>query len=102
MSRSANDPKGQAAWLSAIGEPTRLAVLRALVTGEKNVTELAKECGLEMVNLSHHLGVMRNAGLLAAEREGRTMRYSLVGAAATGAVLELTHESGIKVTIPLA
>jgi hypothetical protein len=34
-------------------------------------------------------------------REGRQVRYSLVGITATATLLELTHASGIKVTIPL-
>ena len=101
MSKSADDPKAQAAWIAAIGEPTRLAFIRFLATGEKTVTELAKMCNTEIVNASHHLGVMRVAGLVEADRDGRFMRYRLLGATANAAVLELVHPSGLKVVIPI-
>jgi ArsR family transcriptional regulator, nickel/cobalt-responsive transcriptional repressor len=96
-----NDPKAQAAWLGAFADPTRLAILRTLATGEKTVTELARACGVEIVNASHHLNLMKGIGVLTATRDGRFMRYSLVGATATATLLELTHESGIEVVIPL-
>jgi ArsR family transcriptional regulator len=78
-----------------------MAIVNCLATGAKTVTEPAKVCHTEIVNVSHHLGVMKAAGILVAERDGRFQRYSLVGASATGAMLEIRHESGIKVLIPL-
>ena len=101
MPQSPTDPNAQAAWLSAIGEPTRLTILRALTAGDMTVTEVARACGTEIVNVSHHLKIMKRAGLVTHTREGRFIRYSLVGATARATLLELTHESGIKVTIPL-
>lgn len=102
MSRSSDDSKSQAAWIAAVGEPTRLAILRILATGEKTVTELAKVCQVEIVNVSHHLNLMKAAGLVTAERDGRFMRYNLVGAKANAGALELLHESGVKIFIPLS
>ena len=93
--------KTEAAWLAAFGDPTRLAILRALATGEQTVTKLAVACGVEMVNVSHHLGLLRVIGLVAVERDGRFMRYNLVGGTVTGTTLTLAHESGAKVVIPL-
>ncbi|QJW95251.1 ArsR/SmtB family transcription factor [Frigoriglobus tundricola] len=101
MPKVADDTKNQAAWIAAIGEPTRLMVLRILATGEKTVTELAKMCRVEIVNISHHLNLMKAAGLVTAERDGRFMRYNLVGAKATGTALELAHGTGVRVFIPL-
>ena len=101
MPNSLTDPNAQAAWLSGIAESTRLAILCALAAGAMTVIELAPACGTEIVNVAHHLNRMREIGLLASEREGRFVRYSLVGATATATLLELTHGSGIKVTIPL-
>jgi ArsR family transcriptional regulator len=57
---------------------------------------------VEIVNVSHHLGILREAGLVTFERDGRFMCYALAGAKATATMLELTHESGMKVMIPLA
>ena len=93
--------KAEAAWLAAFGEPTRLAILRTLATGERTVTQLAVACGVEMVNASHHLGQLRQIGLVTAERDGRFVRYSLVGGTVNGTTLTLAHESGAQVVIPL-
>jgi ArsR family transcriptional regulator len=100
--KPADGSRAQAEWIAAIGEPTRLAILRALTTGTHTVTKLAQVCGVEIVNVSHHLGILRDAGLVTFERDGRFMCYALAGAKATAAMLELTHESGMKVLIPLA
>ena len=101
MPRAKNDPRAPTEWLSAIAEPTRLAILRTLAVGDNTVTELARACGTEVVNVSHHLNLMKGLGMLSAERDGRFIRYSLVDAKVTATLLELTHVSGIKVTIPL-
>jgi ArsR family transcriptional regulator, nickel/cobalt-responsive transcriptional repressor len=101
MPKPKDDPKAQAAWLGGIAEPTRMAILRVLAVGDKTVTELAQACGTEIVNVSHHLNLLKGIGIVSAEREGRFMRYSLVGATTTATLLELTHESGVKVVIPL-
>src|SRR5262245_66136479 len=63
--------------LSAVGEPTRLRIIRLLIDGPKNVGEIAKELGIVIVNASHHLGILRNAQILLAQKEGRFVRYSL-------------------------
>src|SRR5436190_2072957 len=70
MNRSA-DRRAEADWIAALGNLTRLAIIRALATGVKTVTELARECEDEIVNVSHHLGVLRGARLVACERDGR-------------------------------
>jgi ArsR family transcriptional regulator len=101
MHRTADAKRAEADWIAAVGEPTRIAVIRTLSTGEKTVTELAKACNAEVVNVSHHLGIMRAAGLVKCERDGRFMRYSLIGAKTTATEVQLTHKTGATVTIPL-
>jgi DNA-binding transcriptional ArsR family regulator len=86
---------------SAIAEPTRLASLGALVTGEKTVTQLAKECGIESADASRHLNLMKSVGLVSAERDGRFMRYNLVSATVAATLLDLTHESGSRFVFSL-
>jgi len=66
-----------AGMLAAVGEPTRMQVLRHLARGPRNVGQLAAAVGIPMVNMSHHLGVMRTAGLLDHEKDGRRVIYSL-------------------------
>jgi ArsR family transcriptional regulator len=57
--------------LSGIAEPSRIQIIDFLRTGPKNVTEIAKALKAEIVNVSHHLGVMRAAGLVENKKDGR-------------------------------
>jgi DNA-binding transcriptional ArsR family regulator len=66
-----------AALLAAVAEPTRLRVLWQLARGPMHVGALAEAVGIEMVNMSHHLGVMRQAGVLDDEKDGRRVIYKL-------------------------
>jgi ArsR family transcriptional regulator len=63
--------------LKALADPERLRIIRCLKTGPKNVSELADSLGRELVNVSHHLGVLRHAGLVSDERRGKFVVYSL-------------------------
>ncbi|VTR93403.1 family transcriptional regulator : Probable transcription regulator OS=Planctomyces maris DSM 8797 GN=PM8797T_22538 PE=4 SV=1: HTH_20 [Gemmata massiliana] len=101
MPKPSKESKSQADWIAAVGEPTRLALLRALSVGAQTVTNLARELGTEIVNVSHHLSVMKDAGLVTVERDGRFMIYSLAGAAVVTGRLELTHPSGLQLRVPL-
>lgn len=55
----------------------RLALLHTLAVGEASVGELVERTGASQPNVSNHLAVLREAGLVAAERSGRVMRYRL-------------------------
>jgi DNA-binding transcriptional ArsR family regulator len=68
--------------LKALSDPTRLAILHALETGERNVTDLLGELGGSQANLSKHLARMRHAGILASRREGTNVYYRVVDPAA--------------------
>jgi ArsR family transcriptional regulator len=71
------EAKKCADMLQAIAEPNRIRIIECLRTGSKNVTELAKMLNVEIVNVSHHLGVLRQAGLVQDEKHGRFVVYSL-------------------------
>jgi DNA-binding transcriptional ArsR family regulator len=64
-----------AAMLAALAEPTRLQIAFHLAGGPHHVSQLAELVGAPMVNMSHHLGVMRQAGLLDDEKHGRKVVY---------------------------
>ncbi len=49
--------------LRAMADPERLKIVQCLRDGPKNVSEIAELLGEEVVNVSHHLGVLRNAGI---------------------------------------
>ncbi|WNM62707.1 ArsR/SmtB family transcription factor [Candidatus Nitrospira neomarina] len=66
-----------ASKLKVVSDPTRLAVLEALMSGQKNVGELMEHLEVEQSLLSHHLSVLRDNGLVEATREGKTMIYKL-------------------------
>ena len=66
-----------AALLQALAEPSRIRIVDCLRTGAKHVTELAELLGAEIVNVSHHLGVLRNARMVLAVKQGRFVTYAL-------------------------
>ena len=63
--------------LQAIAEPNRIRIIDCLRTGAKNVTQLATLLDVEIVNVSHHLGVLKSAGLVEDRKDGRFVIYSL-------------------------
>jgi DNA-binding transcriptional ArsR family regulator len=59
-------------------DPKRLLLIDALRHAERSVGELAGQIGMSLPNASQHLSVLRHAGLVAARRQGTTVRYRLV------------------------
>lgn len=64
--------------MKAISDPTRRTVLLALNKGDKSVSQLLKRTGVEATLLSHHLRILRNAGLVKAERIGKIRIYTKI------------------------
>lgn len=71
------DPERTARLLQAVADPNRLRIIRCLQTGPRNVSQLAEELNTEVVNVSHHLGVLRQNGLVHDLKKGRFVIYSL-------------------------
>ena len=71
-------PKRCAELLAALASPERLQIIRFLRDGPRNVSDIAEMLRTEMVNTSHHLGVLRSAGLIQGEKRGRFVFYSVV------------------------
>jgi len=67
----------QAEVLKVLASPRRLEILHCLAEGPHEVGRLAAEIGASQPNVSQHLAVMRSAGIVEAEREGREVRYRL-------------------------
>ncbi len=62
----------------ALADPTRLAVLEVLSNGEHCVCRIQEELGDIPANLlSHHLRVLREAGLVGSKKKGRWVHYWL-------------------------
>jgi DNA-binding transcriptional ArsR family regulator len=68
------------ALLRLVSEETRHAILDELRKGERTVSQLVAALQDEQSNVSHHLGTLRDAGLVAARRDGRHQRYRLADA----------------------
>jgi len=56
---------------SALGDPTRRAILARLALGETSVTELAEPFEMSMPAVSKHLRVLERAGLIERSREAQ-------------------------------
>ena len=63
--------------LSALAAPERLRIIRLLRERPHNVGEVAAGLGIPLVNASHHLNVLLDAGLVCNRKEGRHVVYSL-------------------------
>ncbi|MDQ3330895.1 MAG: metalloregulator ArsR/SmtB family transcription factor [Planctomycetota bacterium] len=63
--------------LKALAEPLRLRIVEALRERPRNVGEIADALGVEVVIASHHLGILRNVGLVERQKQGRFAVYSL-------------------------
>ena len=62
---------------AALGEPSRLAILAALLEGEATVSDLATHLGLAQPRVSTHLGKLREAGLLRVRPSGASAFHAL-------------------------
>ena len=66
---------GFEATFKALGDPTRRRILELLRAGEKSAGELAAQFGTTNATISHHLSVLRDAGLIDDEkRDGGHLR----------------------------
>ena len=61
----------------ALNDPKRLLVLYALAGGPHSVSELCEVLGTPQSNTSQHLAVLRDRGLVAADRQGNSVVYTL-------------------------
>jgi rhodanese-related sulfurtransferase/DNA-binding transcriptional ArsR family regulator len=64
----------------ALGHASRLEPLEFLAQGERGVDDLARVSGLSVANTSQHLQHLRQAGLVAARKQGVKVIYRLGGA----------------------
>lgn len=67
----------QAEILKTLASPRRIEILHVLAESPVEVGRLARRIGASQPNVSQHLSVLRAAGLVEAERDGREVRYRL-------------------------
>jgi len=67
-----------ASMLKAIAHPMRIAILSHLEDGKKlSVTEIHELLKIEQSTTSHHLGILKDKGVLSSKREGKNTYYFL-------------------------
>jgi len=102
-----SEMQAAAALARLLGDATRLRLLRTLILHESTVSELLAATDASQSNLSNHLRLLREDGLVTAERQGRQIVYQI----ATPAIAELVdalfmavgnEQSGPPPTGPLA
>ena len=60
-----------------LADPKRLLIINSLRNGERSVGEICDETDLPQANVSQHLAILREKGLVEARRDGQRVYYSL-------------------------
>ena len=95
LMRATDETRTHAASIArALADPKRLCVLEQLASGERSVSDLSRDVGCQVPNMSQHLSVLRSAGLVASRREGSTVFYRLVDARVLDAYRMLQQVAG--------
>ncbi len=61
----------------ALADPSRILILYELRDGQRSVGELAENLGLTQPTVSRHLKVLRDRGMVLAQRDGTSIYYTL-------------------------
>jgi DNA-binding transcriptional ArsR family regulator len=69
--------EGQATVLKALGQPTRLQILDLLKEGEHCVCEIFPAINQEQANVSKHLSILKQAGILESRKDGLRIIYRI-------------------------
>ncbi|MCP4361509.1 MAG: winged helix-turn-helix transcriptional regulator [Chloroflexi bacterium] len=68
---------GMARMFSGLADETRLKIVKLLSEQERTVEELVRSLGIAQSSTSHHLRVLKDAGLIKGDKRGRKIFYSL-------------------------
>ena len=77
MDSNTGNRTSSASVLKVLADETRLAVVKQLLSGPKYVADINRKLDVEQNLLSHHLKMLRDAGLLVTNQEGKHRRYSV-------------------------
>jgi DNA-binding transcriptional ArsR family regulator len=67
-----------ARYFSVLAEPTRLKILHVICNEERSVSEIVKASGATQTNVSRHLGMMLQVGVVSRRRQGTTVFYKVI------------------------
>lgn len=62
---------------SALSDPTRREILNLLRQRDRTAGEIAAQFALSKATMSHHLSILKQAGLIVGEKQAQTITYSL-------------------------
>lgn len=71
------EEKRYSKFFKAFGDPSRLRILALLSSKEMSVNEIAEGVGLSQPTVSRHLGILREANIVADRRDGQNVFYRL-------------------------
>lgn len=60
-----------------LADPKRLLILTTLQDGERSVSEICEELDLPQANVSQHLAILREKGLVLSRKEGQRVFYTV-------------------------
>jgi ArsR family transcriptional regulator, arsenate/arsenite/antimonite-responsive transcriptional repressor len=88
--------------LTALGHPTRLAIVRELAGADQVCAcDFTDCCGVSQPTVSHHLKILKEAGIIESQRRGTWIDYRLVPAAAERLRALAAELSGSPAIIPV-
>jgi DNA-binding transcriptional ArsR family regulator len=64
-------------YFRMLSEPTRLKILNTLKDGSRNVTQITQTVGANQANVSKHLALLLDAGLVSRRQEGNCAIYNI-------------------------
>jgi ArsR family transcriptional regulator, arsenate/arsenite/antimonite-responsive transcriptional repressor len=75
----ATNPDPEIRFLQALADPVRLSIVRQIATCDGGVCacDFVECCDVSQPTISHHLRVLREAGVVTSERRGTNIVYSL-------------------------
>ena len=80
----------------ALSAPSRVQILGSLLGGPLAVGDITELLGMEQSAVSHQLRVLREAGLVAAERHGKRRVYAISGDAVRELLTAARHLAGVR------
>ena len=86
-----NEIEVEAEIFKAMADPCRLKILSLLREGELCVCEIMVGLDRPQSSTSHHLSILKDAGLIKERKDGRWSRYRL----SEGAVIEILNQAGL-------
>ena len=82
----------------ALADPTRREILRLLRKGPKSAGDLADHFPVSKPTMSSHFAVLRHAGLLESDKQGKTVMYRLKMSVLEEALMEFSQVVGLNLT----